>query len=256
MTTGLDSEIVGTDTAAERRDEMVAEVTEHAGRIARELARLQGGDYGQADFETDVGTWTLKYEAGDVQYLRFDGRGADTYVVSTQQPPEPDALATAMADYDAFVTAFNEHVRSLEGVLDDVNSDFPAIESVDSVVAERERILGQMREATDAMARQLQRYEGGDYGTFAARVTDNGDAAGSGRGRSTAAGGSRWELKWEDGQTSYLRVGGEGGIYLLSQYQPPSTRDLRAHASGFSGFVAAFNEEIAAESESLETVSL
>jgi len=255
MTTGLDSEIVGTEAAAERRDEVVAEVTEHAGRIARELARLQGGDYGQADFETEAGTWTLKYEAGDVQYLRFDGRGADVYVVSTQQPPDPDALATAMADYDAFVAAFNEHVRSLAGVLDDVNSDFPAIESVDSVVAERERILGQMREATDAMARQLQRYEGGDYGTFSARVTDNGGSGGSRRG-SSGSGGSRWELKWEDGRTSYLRVGGEGGIYLLSQYQPPSAHDLRAHAPNFPGFVAAFNEEIAAESDSLEDISL
>ena len=256
MTNGLDSDIVGVDAVAERRDEVVAAVTEHAGRVARELARLQGGDYGQAEFETDAGTWTLKYEAGDVQYLRFAGRGADTYVVSTQQPPEPDALATAMADYDAFVTAFNDHVRSLAGVLDDVDSDFPAVESVDALVAERERILGRMREATDAMARQLQRYEGGDYGSFTARVTDDGSTAGSGGGRSTAAHGSRWELKWEDGRTSYLRVGGEGGIYLLSQYQPPSARDLRAHAPDFPGFVAAFNEEIAAESASLENVSL
>ncbi len=256
MMTGLDSEIVGAEAAAQRRDEVVDAVTEHAGRIARELARLQGGDYGQADFETDAGTWTLKYEAGDVQYLRFDGRGADTYVVSTQQPPEPDALATAMADYDAFVAAFNEHVRSLAGVLDDVSSDFPAVESVDDLVAERERILGKMREATDAMARQLQRYEGGDYGTFAARVTDGGGAAGSRRGNSTSSHGSRWELKWEDGRTSYLRVGGEGGIYILSQYQPPSVRDLRAHASDFPGFVRAFNEEIAAESEHLEDISL
>jgi len=214
MTTGLDSEIVGTEAAAERRDEVVAAVTEHAGRIARELARLQGGDYGQADFETDAGTWTLKYEGSDVQYLRFAGRAADTYVVSTQQPPEPDALATAMANYDAFVTAFNEHIHSLEGVLDDVNSDFPAVESVEELVTEREHILGRMREATDAMARQLQRYEGGDYGTFAARVTDDGGSAGSGRGSSSTSHGSRWELKWEDGRTSYLRVGGEGGIYF------------------------------------------
>jgi len=256
MTSGLDSDLVGTEAAAERREEVLAAVTEHAGRIARELARLQGGDYGQADFETDAGTWTLKYEAGDVQYLRFAGREVETYVVSTQRPPEPDALATAMADYDAFVTAFNEHVRSLAGVLDDVDGDFPAVESVEELVAERERILGKMRDATDAMARQLQRYEGGDYGTFAARVPDDGRSAGSSRGGATASHGSRWELKWEDGRTSYLRVGGEDGIYLLSQYQPPSARDLRAHAPDFPGFVEAFNEEIAAESESLEAVPL
>ncbi|WP_459193419.1 hypothetical protein [Halosimplex sp. J119] len=239
MTAGLDADVVGADAAAERRDEVVAEVTDHAGRIARELARLQGGDYGQREFETDRGTWTLKYEAGDVQYLRYEGRGADTYVVSTQQPPEPEALAEAMTDYDAFVDAFNEYVRSLDGVLDDVSDELPEIASVDSVVEERERILSRMRDACDRMAQQLHRAEGGDYGTFSARV-----------------GSSRWELKWEEGRASYLRVGGEGGVYILSQYQPPSAYDLRAHADDFPGFVDAFNEHVAEISETLETVSL
>jgi len=239
MTADLDAEVVGADAAAEHRDEVVTAVTEHAGRVARELARLQGGDYGQETFETAAGAWTLKYEAGDVQYLRFERRGTETYVVSTHQPPEPEALAEALADYDAFVAAFNDHVRSLAGVLDDAPADFPDIASVDDVVAERERVLSRMREACDAMAERLRRYEGGDYGSFAARVD-----------------GSRWELKWEDGRTSYLRVGGEGGIYLLSQYQPPSAHDLRAHADGFAGFVDAFNEEIADASDALEEVAL
>jgi hypothetical protein len=239
MTADLDAEVVGADAAAEHRDEVVTAVTEHAGRVARELARLQGGDYGQETFETAAGAWTLKYEAGDVQYLRFERRGTETYVVSTHQPPEPEALAEALADYDAFVAAFNDHVRSLAGVLDDAPADFPDIASVDDVVAERERVLSRMREACDAMAERLRRYEGGDYGSFAARVD-----------------GSRWELKWEDGRTSYLRVGGEGGIYLLSQYQPPSAHDLRAHADGFAGFVDAFNEEIADASDALDEVAL
>jgi len=239
MTADLDAEVVGADAAAEHRDEVVTAVTEHAGRVARELARLQGGDYGQETFETAAGAWTLKYEAGDVQYLRFERRGTETYVVSTHQPPEPEALAEALADYDAFVAAFNDHVRSLAGVLDDAPADFPDIASVDDVVAERERVLSRMREACDAMAQRLRRYEGGDYGSFAARVD-----------------GSRWELKWEASRTSYLRVGGEGGIYLLSQYQPPSAHDLRAHADGFAGFVDAFNEEIADASDALEEVAL
>jgi hypothetical protein len=239
MIEGLDADVVGTDEAAQRRDEIVAEVTDHAGEIARELARLQGGDYGQATFETDTGSWTLKYEAGDVQYLRFERGGREIYVVSTQQPPEPSALATAMIDYDAFVAAFNDHVRSLDGVLDDVSTEFPEIDPVDDVVATRQAILSDLREACDAMAQQLYRYSGDSYGTFSARV-----------------GGSRWELNWEEGRADYLRVGGEGGVYLLSQYQPPSAHDLRAHADDVSEFVAAYNDHVREISESLETVSL
>ncbi|MFB6139222.1 MAG: hypothetical protein ABEJ26_02160 [Halosimplex sp.] len=239
MTGDLDVDVVGADAAAERRDEVVAHITDHAGRIARELARLQGGDYGQREFDTDRGTWTLKYEGGDVQYLRFEGRGADTYVVSTQQPPEPEELAAAMADYDAFVEAFNDYVRSLDGVLDGVADDLPEIASVDPVVEQRERILSRMREACNGMAQQLNRVEGNDYVTFSARVN-----------------GSRWELKWEDGRASYLRVGGEGGIYVLSQYQPPAPKDLRAHVDDFPAFAAAFNDHVAEISDSLDTVSL
>jgi len=239
MIEGLDADVVGTDEAAQRRDELVAAVTDHASEVARELARLQGGDYGQATFETGAGSWTLKYEAGDVQYLRFERGGREIYVVSTHQPPDPSALATAMSDYDAFVAAFNDHVRSLDGVLDDVSTDFPEIDPVDDVVATRQAILSDLREACDAMAQQLYRYSGDSYGTFTARV-----------------GGSRWELNWEDGRADYLRVGGEDGVYLLSQYQPPSAHDLRAYADDVSEFVAAYNDHVGEISESLETVSL
>jgi hypothetical protein len=144
-----------------------------------------------------------------------------------------------MTDYGAFVDAFNEYVRSLDGVLDDVSGELPEIAAVDSVVAERERILSRMRDACDRMAGQLQRAEGGDYGSFSARV-----------------GSSRWELKWEDGRASYLRVGGEGGVYLLSQYQPPAPADVRTYAADVRGFVAAFNDHVAEMSEGLSTVEL
>jgi hypothetical protein len=224
---------------AERRDEVVAAVETHAAEVARELARLQGGDYGQRTFDTDAGAWTLKYEAGTVQYLRFESGGDQVYVVSTKQPPEPAALADALQDYDAFVAAFNDHVASLEGVLDDVAADFPAVASTESVVAERSRVLDRVREVADRMAHELSRYEGGDYGSFTTRVA-----------------GTRWELKWEDGSASYLRVGGEGGVYLLSQYQPPSAPDVRELASDVPAFVEAFNEHVDDLDADLSGVSL
>jgi hypothetical protein len=239
MTSGLDADIADGATATERRDEVVAAVTDHAGRVARELARLEGGDYGQTTIETGAGTWTLKYEAGDVQYLRFERGGRETYVVSTQQPPEPEALADALEDYDAFVAGFNEFVRSKEGVLDDVSTDFPEVASADDAVAERERVCDRLRETCDAMAAQLHRCASDDYGTFTARVD-----------------GSRWELKWEEGRASYLRVGGSSGVYIVSQYQPPAPRDLRAHVDDFPGFVDAFNEHVTEISAALETVKL
>ena len=240
MTEPSDYDVATTDDAAGRRDELVAAVEDHAGTVARELALLQGGDYGQASFKTDAGEWTVKYEAGDLQYLRFKRRsGRETYVVSTKQPPDPEDLADAMADYGAFVEAFNEYVASKEGVLDDVSTDFPEVASTADAVAERDRIVARVREVCDAMADQLHRYEGGDYGTFAARVD-----------------GSRWELKREESSTSYLRVGGEGGVYLVSQYQPPSAEDVREHVEGFAGFVAAFNERVDEVEADLSHVSL
>ncbi|WP_440007542.1 hypothetical protein [Halomicrococcus sp. SG-WS-1] len=239
MTEPFEMDVDSTETVAERRDEVVARVRDHAGQIARELARLQGGDYGQRTFGTDDGEWTVKYEAGDLQYLRFDGGRGETYVVSTKRQPEPEALAAALADYDAFVASYNRYVASLDGVLDDVSADFPAVESTDAVVSERDRILERVREATDRMAHELSRYEGGDYGTFSTRVS-----------------GTRWELKWDGDGASYLRVGGEGGVYLLSQYEPPSARDVRELAGEFAAFVEAFNAHVDGLESDLSHVSL
>jgi hypothetical protein len=225
---------------AEQRDELVAAVQDHAGQIAYQLARLQGGDYGQAVVETDSGEWTVKYEAGDLEYLRYDpGRGEEVYVVSTKQPPEPGPLADALEDYAAFVEGFGDFVATHEGVLDDVATDFPEVATTDDVVAQRDRVLGRIRDVCDQIARQLQRYEGGDYGTFTERVD-----------------GTRWELKWDRDGASYLRVGGSGGLYLLSQYEPPSATDIREYAPLFRAFVEAYNDHVEALESELATVEL
>jgi hypothetical protein len=229
-----------TTDIAEHRDDVLAAVRDHAGRLAYELARLEGGDYGQKTVETDRGEWTVKYEAGDLEYLRFDpNRGAETYVVSTKQPAEPAALADALTDYDAFVAGFNEYVRSLEGVLDDVPTEFPAVTSTDGVVAERDRVLDRVREVCDHIAGQLHRYEGGDYGTFTTRVD-----------------GTRWELKWDRDGVSYLRAGGSNGVYLISQYDQPAAADIREYAPRFHGFVVAYNDHVEDLEADLATVSL
>jgi hypothetical protein len=231
-------DVADTGAVAERRGEVLEAVREHAGRIARELAVLDGGDYGRETFRTDAGRWTVKYEGGGLEFLLFEGRGAETYVVSTKRDPDPAALATAMADYGAFVAAFDEHVESLAGVLDDVSTEFPEVASTAEIAAERDRVLAAVRETVDAMAGELHRYEGSDYGTFATRVE-----------------GTRWELKWEGDRASYLRVGGDGGTYLLSQYGPPSVPDTRELAGSFPAFVEAFNEhvsEVTAEATGVE----
>ena len=227
MTDGLEADVEELDEVAERRDELAARVRDHAGRIARELAVLQGGDYGQETFDTDGGSWTLKYEAGDVQYLRFEPKsGSETYVVSSKQPPEPEPLEAAMADYGAFVAAYNEYVRSFDGLLADVPDDFPEIESTAELVAERDRIVDRIREVGNAMAGQLHRYDG-EYGTYATTIS-----------------GTRWELKWEGDVASYLRVGGADGTYLLSQYGPPAAPEVRRLADDVPAFVEAFNDHV------------
>jgi hypothetical protein len=55
---------------------------------------------------------------------------------------------------------------------------------------------------------------------------------------------------------SYLRVGGEGGIYLLSQYQEPSAHDVRRLADDVPAFVAAYNDYVAALDADLAGVEL
>ena len=239
MTKPLDFDVRDAASAAERRDEVLAWVTDHAGGIARNLALLGGGDYGRASFDTARGEWTLKYEGGDIDYLLFEDGGTETYVVSTKRPPDPTALADAMADYGAFVSAYNAHVDSLAGVLDGVSVDPPAVASTEDVVAERDRVLGRVRETCDAIAGQLHRYDGTDYGTFAQTIA-----------------GTRWELKWEGDRASYLRVGGRGGVYLLSQYEAPAVRDVRELAPAFTGFVEAYNAHVRDLEADLATVSL
>jgi hypothetical protein len=233
----IDFSLLTTADVAARRDELVAQVKEHAGRIARELAVLQGGDYGSREFDTDSGTWTVKYEGGAIQYLRYDGGREEVYVVSAHSPPEPEELVEALRDYGAFVEAYNAYVESLAGVLDGVDVDFPDVASTESVVAERDRVLDRVREVCAEMAGQLHRVEGTDYGTFSTRID-----------------GTRWELKRERDRVSYLRVGGDGGVYLLSQYQHPAASDVRELAGDVPAFVTAFNDHVAATSSELSGV--
>ncbi len=228
------------DAVADRRDEVVAAVRDHAATIAYQLALLQGGDYGRRELSTSGGDWTVKHEAGELEFLLFSPKsGPDTYVVSTKQPPEPAALATALADYPNLVAAWNAYVDSLGGVLDDVDVEFPEPASTGDLVAERDRVLSAVRETCAVIAGEIHRYEGDDYGTFTARVD-----------------GARWELKWDEGAVSYLRVGGSGGVYLLSQYEPPSAADVRELVEPFRGFVDAYNEFVDDLESDLERVEL
>ena len=237
---GLDLDVRDADAVADRRDELVAAVRDHAGTIAYQLAKLQGGDYGRRELSTPSGTWTVKHEAGELEFLLFSPKsGSDVYVISTKQPPDPGDLATALADYPNAVAAWNDHVASLSGVLDDVSAEFPEPDSTDGLVAERDRVLDGVRDACSVMAGEIHRYEGDDYGTFTARVD-----------------GDRWELKWDEGSVSYLRVGGSGGCYLISQYEAPSALDVREYAESFRGFVDAYNEFVADAESDLASVDL
>lgn len=237
---GFDIDVRDVDAVADRRDELVASVRDHAGTIAYQLARLQGGDYGRTELSTAGGEWTVKHEAGELEFLLFSPkRGSDTYVVSTKRPPDPPGLATALDDYANMVAAWNDYVESLSGVLDGVTAEFPEPESTDGVVAERDRVLDAVRETCGVIAGEIHRYEGDDYGTFTARVD-----------------GDRWELKWDEGAVSYLRVGGSGGVYLLSQYEAPSAADVREYADPFAGFVEAYNEFVAELESDLTRVDI
>jgi len=240
MLEGLDEDVADASVVRERRDDVVDRVREHAGQMARALARLEGGEYGRRSFRVDGGEWTVKYEDGALEFLRFEGQaGLDVYVVSTQRPPDPEALARAMEHYAGLVDAFEAYVRRLDGVLDGVPDDFPEVASAASIVEERDRVVARIRDLADEMAAVLYRVENTDYGTFAATID-----------------GTRWELKREVDRASYVRVGGEQGVYLVSQYGPPSARDVRAYADDVPAFVAAFNEDVAAVSDDLDAVTL
>lgn len=228
----LDIDVTDATAVADRRDDVLAAVRDHAGQVAYNLARVGGGDYGQRSFSTDRGEWTVKYEGGDLEYLRYEPQGGgETYVISTQQPADPEPLARALEDYGAFIEAYNGYIRTLDGMLDGVEDSFPDVESTETVAAERDRIADRIEAACDRMAGELRRYEGTEYGTFTARA----DSA-------------RWELKWDTDGTSYLRAGGSGGVYVISQYGPPSAGDIREYAPRFRGFVEAYNDHV----ESLE----
>ncbi len=236
----LDIDVHDVETITERREEILAAISAHAGQVAYNLARVEGGDYGRRSFSTDRGEWTVKYEAGDLEFLKYEPRGGgETYVVSTQQPAEPSALALALEDYARFIERYNDHVESIDGSLDGVETAFPDVESTDTVVSERDRIVDVIEGVCGQIAGELFRYEGTDYGTFSTRVDS-----------------TRWELKREYDSVSYLRAGGSNGVYLLSQYGPPSASDVREYAPRFHGFVEAYNESVTELEADLRTIEL
>ena len=228
------------DAVAAHRDELAAAVRDHAGTVAYRLAKLQGGDYGREEFKTSSGVWTVKHEAGDLDFLHYDPKsGTEIYVVSQKSQPDPEELSRALSDYAAFVRAFDDYVAEQESLLRDIEATFPEPATTAEAVAERRRVLDRIEEAADRIAGELHRYEGGEYGTFAARVE-----------------GERWELNWDRDGVSYLRVGGSEGVYLVSQYAPPAASDLRRYAPSFAAFVEAYNEEVASQERTLERVEL
>lgn len=231
-------DIADIEAITERRGTILEAIRDHAGRIAYDIARLEGGEYGRRSFVTENGEWTIKHEAGDLEFLKYDPTGGEeTYVVSTKGPADPEALSEALTDYAAFVEQYNDHVASLDGFLDDIETAFPTVESTETVVEERDRIVTAIEATCDRIAGELHRYEGTDYGTFSVRVD-----------------GSRWELKRDHDSVSYLRVGGSEGVYLLSQYGPPSASDVREYAPRFDGFVAAYNDHVAALEADLRAI--
>ena len=234
----FDLDVSDVTAVTAHREELLAAIREHAGQIAYNIARVDGGDYGRRAFSTDRGEWTVKYEAGDLEFLLYEPRaGGETYVVSTQSPAEPEPLSRALEDYGAFVAAYNEYVETLEGFFDGVDAAFPSVDSTERVVEERDRIVETVESCCGRMAGELHRYEGTDYGTFSARVD-----------------GTRWELKREHDSVSYLRAGGSGGVYLLSQYGPPAASDVREYAPRFRGFVEAYNDHVAELELDLERI--
>ena len=228
------------DAVVARRDELTAALRDHAGGIAYKLAKLQGGDYGRETFATSDGKWTVKHEAGDLDFLLYKPKkGGEIYVVSQKSEPDPEELSRALEGYGAFVRAFNDYVAEQEALLHDIDAEFPEAATTADAVAERRRVLDRIEEVADRIAGELHRYEGGDYGTFAARVE-----------------GERWELNWDRDGVSYLRVGGSDGVYLVSQYAAPEASDLRRYAPAFTAFVEAYNDEVASLERTLERVEL
>jgi len=134
---------------------------------------------------------------------------------------------------DCLAAVGSEFARSVV-VIDSGSTDQTA-----AVAAERDRIVGRIRDCADEMAGQLHRVEGGEYGTW-----------------TTTVDGTRWELKRDGDRAAYLRVGGEDGIYLLSQYAPPSAVDVRALAPDVADFVASFNDHVEGLASDLGGVSL
>lgn len=106
-----------------RRDEVVAAVTDHADQIARELARLEGADYGQVTVDTDPASLAVASADDAVQEReRVCSRVRETCDAMAAQLHRcaSDDYGTFTAHVDgvpAFVDAFNDHVREVSEAL-------------------------------------------------------------------------------------------------------------------------------------------
>jgi len=87
---GLDLDVCDTDAVADRRDELVAAVRDHAaGTIAYQLAKLQGGDYGRQELSTpgDMDRQTRGWRAGVPPVLAEVGLGRVRDLDSSRRTP-------------------------------------------------------------------------------------------------------------------------------------------------------------------------
>jgi len=144
-----------------------------------------------------------------------------------------------MEDYPALVETFNRWMDRLEQDLATVEADLEdaqlAVASPAPVTEARDQIHERLEDLGEEIAAGVQAIKGEEYGTFSVAIDDD-----------------RWELKYDDdGSVSYLRVGGRGGTYLISQYGPPSPSALISHMDEIVRFVETYNDWVAEQAADL-----
>lgn len=226
----------GTDIAAgegieELRDSVVNAVERHASTMAEGVHDLKGG-YGKIAFGVEKGRWVLKYsDDGDLEYLRFESeQGREIYVVSTREPAGPGDIVEAMDQYPGLVEAYNDWIERLEDSLEataDSLKSLPDVGAADDALDRRDEVVESIEEIGESLAEQLHNVSGDQYGTYSTKID-----------------GETWEIKYDGNSAEWLRIGGRGGTYLISQYDPPSPSTLEEYASGLETFVEDVNEHL------------
>ena len=108
-----------TENAVAERRRVLDRVEELCDRIAGELHRFEGGDYGTYAERIDGLRWELNWDRDGVSYLRVGGSDG-VYLVSQYQPPAASDVRQFVPKFPAFVDAYNEHVADLEATLEPV----------------------------------------------------------------------------------------------------------------------------------------